>query len=122
MTPLYTGVATSTGDARNGHVESESGHLSVDVRHPRELGGPGGATNPEELFAAGYAACFHSALKRVGAGSDLDGSAVTVSASLARFEDGGYGLAVDIDVHVPALDTDEARALADKAHDLCPYS
>ena len=66
MKMMYTAVATATGDGRNGHSETEDGQLSVDVRVPKEMGGPGGATNPEQLFAAGYAACFHSVLKVAG--------------------------------------------------------
>ncbi len=66
MEALYTATATATGDGRNGHTATDDGVLDVDVRIPKAMGGPGGATNPEQLFAAGYAACFHSALKVVG--------------------------------------------------------
>jgi len=65
MNVLYTATATATGDGRNGHATSEDGVLDLDLRLPPQLGGPGGATNPEQLFAVGYAACFHSALKSV---------------------------------------------------------
>ena len=124
MQALYTAVATATGDGRNGRSESEDGMLAVDVRVPKELGGPGGATNPEQLFAAGYAACFHSALKVVGRGEkvDLTDSAVSASVSIGMLETGGFGLAVELDVHAPNIDRDTALAMAHKAHEVCPYS
>ena len=124
MDAIYTATATASGDGRNGHTTSEDGILDVDVRIPREMGGPGGATNPEQLFAAGYAACFHSALKLVGQGekADLTGSEVSASVSIGTLDSGGFGLAVELDVHAPNLDHDTALALAHKAHEVCPYS
>ncbi len=122
MNTLYTATATATGDGRNGHTESEDGLLSTDVRVPVAMGGPGGATNPEQLFAAGYAACFHSALKIVGKGADLTGSAVSASVSIGVLDSGGFGLAVELDVHAPALDRETALDLTRKAHEVCPYS
>jgi lipoyl-dependent peroxiredoxin len=124
MDALYTAAATATGDGRNGHTRSDDGVLDVDVRMPEELGGPGGATNPEQLFAAGYAACFHSALRRVAGEDELDvtGTEVSASVSIGIMEGGGFGLAVELDVHAPNLDEAAARALAEKAHTVCPYS
>jgi len=122
MQAIYTATATATGEGRNGHTESEDGLLSVDVRIPKEMGGPGGATNPEQLFAAGYAACFHSALKLVGKDADLDGSAVSASVSIGTLATGGFGLAVELDVDAPNLDHDTAMALVEQAHAVCPYS
>jgi Ohr subfamily peroxiredoxin len=122
MNTLYTATATASGDGRNGHTESEDGILSVDVRVPKEMGGPGGATNPEQLFAAGYAACFHSALKIVGKGADLTDSAVSASVGIGMLDNGGFGLAVELDVHAPNLDHDTALALTKQAHEVCPYS
>jgi Ohr subfamily peroxiredoxin len=122
MQAMYTATATATGEGRNGHTESEDGLLSVDVRIPKEMGGPGGATNPEQLFAAGYAACFHSALKLVGKDADLDGSAVSASVSIGMLATGGFGLAVELDVDAPNLDHDTAMALVEQAHAVCPYS
>jgi osmotically inducible protein OsmC len=124
MEAMYTATATATGDGRNGHVTSEDGILDTDVRIPKEMGGSGGATNPEQLFAAGYAACFHSALKVVGreADADLDGTEVSASVSIGTLSNGGFGLAVELDVHAPALDHDAALALVEKAHQVCPYS
>src|SRR6201992_997651 len=93
MEALYTATATASGDGRNGHSESDDGLLSVDVRIPKEMGGPGGATNPEQLFAAGYAACFHSALKVVGRQDKLnvDGSEVIARVGTGQPDRGGFG-------------------------------
>jgi len=122
MKNLYTAHATATGEGRNGHAASDDGLLDVDVRIPVEMGGPGGATNPEQLFAAGYAACFHSALKVVGGGSDLTGSTVSSDVAIGRLPSGGFGLAVALQVSIPALSHDDALALVQKAHEVCPYS
>ena len=122
MDVIYTTTATATGDGRNGHTETEDGQLAVDVRIPKEMGGAGGATNPEQLFAAGYAACFHSALKLVGKGADLTGTAVSATVAIGMLPTGGLGLAVHLDVHAPNLDHDAALALVRQAHEVCPYS
>ena len=122
MKSLYTAHATATGEGRNGHTATDDGLLDVDVRIPVEMGGPGGATNPEQLFAAGYAACFHSALKVVGGGSDLTGSTVSSDVAIGRLPSGGFGLAVALQVSIPALAHDDALALVQKAHEVCPYS
>ena len=122
MKSLYTAHATATGEGRNGHTATDDGLLDVDVRVPVEMGGQGGATNPEQLFAAGYAACFHSALKVVGGGSDLTGSTVSSDVAIGRLPSGGFGLAVALAVSIPALAHDDALALVQKAHEVCPYS
>jgi osmotically inducible protein OsmC len=124
MDILYTATAHATGDGRNGHATSDDGILDVDLRAPRELGGPGGATNPEQLFAAGYAACFHSALRVVAGREHLDvtGTEVSASVGLSMNDAGGFGIAVELDVHAPALDRATAEDLAAKAHEVCPYS
>jgi Ohr subfamily peroxiredoxin len=124
MNVLYTATATATGDGRNGHTTSDDGVLDVDVRIPVAMGGPGGATNPEQLFAAGYAACFHSALKFVAGAErvDVSGTEVSASVGIGTIESGGFGLAVELDVVVPTLPHDEALALVEKAHQVCPYS
>jgi len=121
---LYSTTATATGDGRNGHTATEDGMVDVDVRVPPEMGGPGGATNPEQLFAAGYAACFHSALKLVAPSMNLDAtdSAVSVTAGLGMQEGGAFNLALEIDVHVPNATNEEAQALVERAHEVCPYS
>ncbi len=124
MDILYTATAHATGDGRNGHATSDDGVLDVDLRTPKELGGSGGATNPEQLFAAGYAACFHSAMKLVAGREKLDisGSEVSASVGLGTTDGGGFGLAVELDVHAPALERAVAEDLVAKAHEVCPYS
>jgi Ohr subfamily peroxiredoxin len=124
MNILYTATAHATGDGRNGHARSDDGLLDLELRVPSSMGGPGGATNPEQLFAAGYAACFHSALKSLAAREKLDvtGSEVSAVVGIGKLDSGGFGLAVELDVHAPALERSVAEALAAKAHDVCPYS
>jgi Ohr subfamily peroxiredoxin len=124
METLYTATATAAGDGRNGHVRSSDGLLDTDVRTPKELGGAGGATNPEQLFAAGYAACFHSALRMVAGKqkADVTGSEVTADVSIGSNGSGGFGLAVTLMISLPALDQAEARELTARAHEVCPYS
>ncbi|MEU6135958.1 organic hydroperoxide resistance protein [Nocardioides sp. NPDC047086] len=124
MTPLYTATAVSTGDARNGHVQSTDGLIDADVRVPKEMGGEGGATNPEQLFAAGYAACFHSALKLVAgkAKVDMTDSEVVADVSIGNNGEGGFGLAVQLEVTIPGADAATAQQLAEQAHQVCPYS
>lgn len=124
MNALYTAVATATGDGRNGHATSEDGMLDLDLRIPKEMGGAGGATNPEQLFAVGYAACFHSALKVVAGREKLDvtGTEVSASVSIGANDDGGFELAVELDVHAPALDEATAQRIVAAAHEVCPYS
>jgi len=121
---LYTAVAHATGDGRNGHTRTDDGLLDLDVRVPPELGGPGGATNPEQLFALGYSACFHSAVKHVAQrdGLDTTDSEVSASVGIGLLDSGGFGLAVELDVVLPALDHDTAVALVERAHEVCPYS
>jgi Ohr subfamily peroxiredoxin len=124
MKILYSTTATATGDGRNGHTATEDGQIDVDVRVPEAMGGPGGATNPEQLFAAGYAACFHSALKLVAPSLSIDatGSEVSVTAGLGMLDGGAFNLALEIDVHVPNASADEAQQLVERAHEVCPYS
>ncbi|CAN5405973.1 organic hydroperoxide resistance protein [soil metagenome] len=127
MTPLYTATAASTGDARNGHVQSPDGFIDADVRIPQEMGGSGGATNPEQLFAAGYAACFHSALKLVAAqaadnAADTTDSEVVADVSIGDNGAGGFGLAVQLEVSLPRVEEALAAELVEKAHQVCPYS
>jgi osmotically inducible protein OsmC len=122
---LYTAVAHATGDGRNGHARTDDGLLDLDLRVPKELGGPGGdATNPEQLFALGYSACFHSALKFVAARDKIDTIDSEVSATVGiGFREGGtFELDVELDVHLPSLDRDAAMALVERAHQVCPYS
>lgn len=123
MTALYTAEALSTGDGRNGHVATGDWLLDVDVRTPVEMGGAGGALNPELLFAAGYAACFHSALLAVARRDkvQIHDTSVGSRVSLVRTET-GLTLAVELEVVIPDLPRDQAQALADGAYQMCPYS
>jgi Ohr subfamily peroxiredoxin len=124
MNVLYSTTATASGDGRNGHTATEDGMVDVDVRVPKEMGGPGGATNPEQLFAAGYAACFHSAMKLVAKQLDVDttDSEVSVTAGLGMLDSGAFNLALEIDVHVPNATPEKAQELVERAHEVCPYS
>jgi Ohr subfamily peroxiredoxin len=121
---LYTAKATSTGAARAGHVASSDGVLDLDLSIPKGLGGAGGeGTNPEQLFAAGYSACFHSALQAVARLEKvkLDGSSVTAEVSIGKQGD-GFGLAVELVVSLPGIEQEAGRKLVDAAHQMCPYS
>ncbi|MFT4307059.1 MAG: organic hydroperoxide resistance protein [Microbacterium sp.] len=124
MDILYTAEALATGDGRNGHVATADGLLDADVRVPEELGGAGGALNPELLFAAGYAACFHSALLTVARRekASLHDTAVGARVGIGPDGRGGFALAVELEVVVPDLPHEQAQALADAAHLVCPYS
>lgn len=121
--PIYTTEAIATGAGRDGHVQSSDGRVVEDLAVPVEMGGDGKGTNPEQLFAAGYAACFHSALQLVArkAEKDLGDSSVGARVSIGRAGE-GFGLAVTLEVVIPNLPHDEAQQLADKAHQVCPYS
>ena len=124
MKTIYTTSAVASGNGRDGHIASLDGLLAADVRMPPELGGQGGATNPEQLFAAGYAACFHSALKLVAGAeaADTSDSEVVADVSLGALDSGEFGLAVSLEVSLPALEPADAKTLVDRAHEVCPYS
>jgi len=123
---VYTATATAKG-GRAGHVKSSDGVIDVDLKVPKEMGGPGGAaTNPEQLFAAGYAACFEGAVrfvanqKKVAIPAD---TSVTGHVGIGPREPTGFGIVVQLDVHLPGLDPAVAQDLAETAHrDICPYS
>jgi Ohr subfamily peroxiredoxin len=121
---LYTAEALATGEGRDGHGRTSDGRLDLDLATPTELGGSGNGTNPEQLFAVGYAACFHSALRLVARQekADVSDSAVGARVSLGQIDGGGFGLAVELEITLPNLDHDAAQALAEKAHQVCPYS
>ena len=124
MKSLYTAVATARG-GREGEVVSDDGVLDLSLRHPKELGGPeGDHTNPEQLFAAGYAACFHSALKRVAKeqGLDIEPSEITAKVTLGMDDDRSFGLAVTLLGALPTLDPPQGEELMQAAHQVCPYS
>jgi osmotically inducible protein OsmC len=121
---LYTALVTATGEGRNGHVRSSDALIDTDVAIPEQMGGAGGATNPEQLFAAGYAACFHSALKLVARRekATVDGSEVTAEVGIGQIDGGGFGLAATLRVSLPGIDREQARQLVNAAHQVCPYS
>lgn len=123
MSILYTAEGTAWG-GRDGRAATNDGLLDVQVAMPKELGGPGGATNPEQLFATGYAACFHSALKRIASAQkfDVKESAVTVRVGLGMNDAGGFGLQVAIEAELPGIEYDKALELVEAAHQVCPYS
>ncbi|WP_420119828.1 organic hydroperoxide resistance protein [Nakamurella sp.] len=123
MSALYTAVATSSGEGRTGHVRTDDGFIDTDTRIPAPMGGPGGATNPEQLFAAGYAACFHSAIKLIGRQEKIDVTDSTVTAEVDIFkQDVGFGLGVRLVVRIPNADPAAVAAVTEKAHQVCPYS
>ena len=124
MKPLYTTEALSTGSGRNGHVQTADGTLSFDMAAPKEMGGSGKGVNPEQLFASGYAACFHSALLGVAKQERVQMEDETVGArvSIGDNGQGGFELAVQLEVIIPNVDHEVAQKLADAAHQVCPYS
>ncbi len=124
MKPLYTTSVTAKG-GRNGQLKSENGILNLEVRMPKALGGANDDfTNPEMLFAAGYSACFDSALNRVITLSKTPTGETSVVAkvSIGQNIDGGFGLAVELDVNIPGVSIEVAQELTEKAHQICPYS
>ncbi|WP_238422845.1 organic hydroperoxide resistance protein [Gordonia sp. 'Campus'] len=124
--PVYSISSKATGGGRDGEVVSASGHIDLDLRPPKELGGNGEGTNPEELFSAGYAACFLSALRATAkqAGASVpDAATVNVTVGIGKDPaDGGFGLTVAIEVSLPGLEEAKAKELADVAYAFCPYS
>jgi Ohr subfamily peroxiredoxin len=122
MTPLYTAKATAVG-GREGHVKSDDGFIDQKLQLPTGLGGKGGATNPEQLFAAGYAACFEGALRMVAdqRGIKISSAEVEAEVDIGK-DDTSFGLAVRLHATVGGVDADTAQALADGAHEVCPYS
>jgi lipoyl-dependent peroxiredoxin len=125
MHVLYTAHATASG-GREGRATSNDERLGVKLSTPRELGGPGGeGTNPEQLFAAGYSACFLSAMKFISMQAKTvlpDAAAVTASVGIGPNDQGGFGLTAHLRVTLPGMDQKAAQALIDKAHRVCPYS
>ena len=124
MKVLYTAEAEVAGGRHEGTGRSSDGALDVDIRVPKELGGDGGGTNPEQLFAVGFAACFDSAMKVVAARRKVDVSETTIASKvmLMPTEERGFKLAVELDVTVPSSNAEEAAEIVRAAHKVCPYS
>lgn len=124
MKKLYTAKATATG-GREGRTKSDDGVLDFKIEIPKEMGGKGGAyTNPEQLFAAGYAACFDSALNHVARSQKikLKGTKVNASVSIGKNDSDGFSLAVDLAISIPEIEREAAQKLLESAHQVCPYS
>lgn len=124
MDAIYTAEAIATGGGRNGHVRSSDGRIDLDLAIPQTMGGSGNGANPEQLFAAGYAACFHSAVQLVARQQkvELTDSSVGGQVNVGSNGQGGMQLAVSLEVVLPGVDPEVAQALADAAHLVCPYS
>ena len=126
VTVAYSTTATATG-GRDGRARTQDGSLDVQLATPKELGGGGGkGNNPEQLFAAGYSACFLGAMKFVaaqGGGPKVpDDTSVTATVGIGPRSEGGFGIDVGLDVSLPGMPRGEAEALVEKAHQVCPYS
>jgi Ohr subfamily peroxiredoxin len=124
MTAIYTAEATATG-GRNGHVKSNNAILDLQVRMPKALGGANDDyANPEMLFAAGYAACFDSALNLIIKKGKITTGETSVKAkiSIGQIENGGFGLAAELAVNIPEISLEKAQDLVEQAHQVCPYS
>jgi lipoyl-dependent peroxiredoxin len=124
MNVVYTAAAMSTGEGRNGHVRTSDGRIDLDLAIPKEMGGSGEGANPEELFAAGYAACFHSALKLIAGQRKLSitDSSVSAEVGIGPNDAGGFALTAALNVELPGLDQATADELVAAAHQVCPYS
>ncbi|MGY0486749.1 organic hydroperoxide resistance protein [Streptomyces sp. WG-D5] len=119
---VYTATATAE-NGRDGRVSTSDGKLDLVVNPPKEQGGSGEGTNPEQLFAAGYSACFQGALAVVARqeGADVSGSTVTANVGIGKNDD-GFGIIVEIAAAIPNVDAATAKSLVEKAHQVCPYS
>ena len=124
MDALYTAEALATGAGRNGRVAVSDSDLALDLSIPKAMGGSGEGANPEQLFAAGYAACFHSALTMVARQhkADVTDSTVGARVQIGQDDNGGFQLTVELEVDIPNLAHEQAQQLADAAHQVCPYS
>ena len=124
MKTLYTASATTTG-GRSGQVKSDDSVLDLDLSVPKEMGGEGGQkTNPEQLFAAGYSACYGSALEAVAKERkiDLGDFSVTAEVSIGKTEEDDFQLSVVLDTYIPGIDVETGESLVNEAHEVCPYS
>jgi lipoyl-dependent peroxiredoxin len=122
---VYTTESIATGGGRDGHVKSDDGRIDLDTRPPQAMGGSGEGTNPEQLFSAGYAACFLGALRLVAGKSKVkldDATNVSVQIGFGKDSAGGFGLTGKIVGYLPGLDQGVADDLVHQAHQVCPYS
>ena len=122
---IYIAESTATGGGRDGHVKSKTDRIDLDTRPPKEMGGSGEGTNPEELFSAGYAACFLSALRLVAGKAKVkldDATGITALVGFGKDSEGGYGLNVDLVGYLPGIEQSAAEDLMNQAHQVCPYS
>jgi Ohr subfamily peroxiredoxin len=124
METVYTAEALATGAGRNGRARTTDGRVDLALAVPKEMGGSGDGANPEQLFAAGYAACYHSAMQAVARQEKvkLGDSSVGARVGIGGNGQGGFALEVTLEVVVPGLDQDAAQDLVQKAHQVCPYS
>lgn len=122
---VYTTASTATGGGRDGHVKSDDSRIDLETRPPKAMGGNGEGTNPEQLFSAGYAACFLGALRLVAGNAKVkldDATNVTVEVGFGKDSDGGFGLTGKIVGYLPGLEQSAADDLVEQAHQVCPYS
>ena len=122
---VYTTESTATGGGRDGHVKSSDGRIDLDTRPPKVMGGSGEGTNPEQLFSAGYAACFLGALRLVAGKAKVkldDATNVTVEIGFGKDSEGGFGINGKVIGYLPGLDQSAADDLVHQAHQVCPYS
>jgi lipoyl-dependent peroxiredoxin len=122
---VFTAESTATGGGRDGHVKSSDGRIDLDTRPPKEAGGNGEGTNPEQLFSAGYAACFLGALRLVARNNDIkldDATGITAQVGFGKDPAGGFGIDAHLIGYIPGLQQSAADDLMEKAHQVCPYS
>ena len=122
---VYTTESTATGGGRDGHVKSADGRIDLETRPPKVMGGSGEGTNPEQLFSAGFAACFLGALRLVAGMSKVkldDATSVTVEIGFGKDSEGGFGITGKIVGYLPGLEESAAEDLVEQAHQVCPYS
>lgn len=122
---VFTEESTATGGGREGHVKSSDGRIDLETRHPKAMGGNGEGTNPEQLFSAGYAACFLGALRLVARNEKIDlddASGITAQVGFGKDPEGGFGINAHLIGYLPGLEQSAADELMEKAHQVCPYS
>jgi lipoyl-dependent peroxiredoxin len=122
---VFTSESTATGGGREGHVKSSTGRIDLNTNHPKEMGGSGEGTNPEELFSAGYSACFLGALQLVAKNEKIkldDATGITAQVGFGKDPAGGFAINAHLIGYLPGLEQDAADELMEKAHQVCPYS